>query len=449
MKIGNNDLDNDPETATDLALWNDMAADNVIDGATDWEATYPDYAKYVTIPLQDQDYLDKNSAHGDWYGVSFVKKSGSSIYAYIRSSTYTPYVPFLLVEYRVPYQLKVNVKNLDPILDTTDMKVSPTTVKEGDDVNVTGITYTDGGKCDTHHYRVIIELGPGLAPVTVVDWTEAKDGKIDFSFKAPDDDPEDADLDISKDDVTLIIELRDDDYVPDLHYDKVYMELNCYEYYLYAPYKDWGAYHNLKPWSENTVTLSSYPRNSAYTKSTPEDIVKPHGPKTSPYSTAYNYYSYEITSLFGDWMDGSEENYGLRVMPTTAGRDTSLIRSSDYANYGPRLRIELKEPLMDDISYQPSGADMKDAMLRAGTYSTTNYGTYSYLVYVYSTSTSYPEAHSLMSTAHLLPRILRHTAWSSSTCRGYRPRRTSAESTPHPLNLPSTMSTRSLINRDP
>jgi len=209
--IGVTDLDNDPETSTDISLWNDISSSNVYDD-TEWSPSST--GQYHTIPLIDSDYMSKSTSHSDWYGIGFKKNSGSSLYSYMYSSYYPQYIPKLLVDYRVPYKLEVTINNVDPVLDTTNMKVSPETVKEGDEVSISGITYSDKGPCDTHQYRVLVDRGPSDPPIIVVDWTEAKDGKLDFTFEAPDDDPEDLDSDISKDKLKMVLEFRDDDYTP-------------------------------------------------------------------------------------------------------------------------------------------------------------------------------------------------------------------------------------------
>jgi hypothetical protein len=211
IKVGVNDMDNDPEDATDAALWSDTASSNIFDGGTAWEPTA--YGNWYTVPLQDSDYYTKNSLHGDWYGVGMMKISGNYNYLYLGSHVYSGYEPELLIKHKVPFGLEVDIANADPVLDTSGMTITPSTVDEGDTVKVSGITYTDLGKCDSHSYRVIKEI-EGEDPVVVVDWTAVSGGKLEFEFEATDDDPEDADMDISKDDVTLKIELKDDDYHP-------------------------------------------------------------------------------------------------------------------------------------------------------------------------------------------------------------------------------------------
>jgi hypothetical protein len=213
IKVGVADLDSDPETATDQAVYDDIASSNILDGATEWK---PDLTGSHTIALDDADVISKYGAHSDWYGVGMrmiPKTSNNYLYVYSDSYPTDSYKPVLLVDYRVPFKLPVDVKNLDPVLDTSKMVVTPSVAKEGEEVSVSGITYTDGGPCDTHMYRVINIYDPKEPPAIVKDWTPVSGGKLDFKFFAADDDPEDADADISKDKIQLIIQLKDDDYV--------------------------------------------------------------------------------------------------------------------------------------------------------------------------------------------------------------------------------------------
>jgi hypothetical protein len=382
MKVGINDLDYDPETASDSALWNDIDSSNVYDD-TAWEPD--DTNTRFLLPLDDQDYLDKLAAHGDWYGIGMKFITTNVNYMYMASSEYYTqgYQPELLVAHRIPFKLPLSIANLDPVMDTSEMVVTPTTVKEGDEVSVSGITYTDGGKCDTHRFRVIVDLGPTRDPIIAKDWTEAKDGKIDFKFNAPDDDPEDLDLDISKDDVKITIELQDDDYTPDFHYDTITLELTHYEYYMFQPYKDWGVYQQLKPWDEMTATWKNTPRSQA--KSTPEDTVSAHGSHSYYYPYSNHWDKWDITTLAKKWIDGSEDNFGLRVAPVTTAKDSMELYSSDYytGTLRPILRFTPLEITESEIVLQPGPAEGKDVNVRAGYYENQNFGTYSYLVYSY------------------------------------------------------------------
>jgi hypothetical protein len=389
IKVGINDISGDPETATDLALYNDMTSSNIREGGGEWNPT--SYNRFYTIPLTDSDVLAKYGTNGDWYAVGMKMNSATSYnYLYTRSHRYSTasYRPQLLVDYRVPFMLPVDVKNLDPVLDTSKMVISPSVVKEGDDVAVSGITYTDGSPCDTHQYRVVVPLGPGKLPMVVQDWQAVSGGKIDFKFKAPDDDPEDADGDITKDKVKIQIEVKDDDYEPNFHYAAVQLELMHYEYYMYSWYKDWGVYQNLQPWNEDTVTWTNYPRS--YSKSTPEDTVKAHGDHV--YTPGYSRHIdvWNVTSIVKKWTAGTVKNYGLRLQPVTAGRDPNYIYSNDYStsSYRPLLRIIPKEVTQPEVTYQPARYDGKDARLRDSPYNNNNYGNDYYLALTYDSTTS-------------------------------------------------------------
>jgi hypothetical protein len=345
---------------------------------------------YYTIPIADSDYVQKIGQHADWYGVGILKLSGKSSYLRLYSSSYRTYSyrPHLFIDYRVPYQLKVDIKNKDPVLDTSNIHVSPDFVEEGDIVSVSGITYTDSGTCDSHDYRVVVDIGEGQEPMIVKDWSPASGGLLDFEFEAPDDDPEDADSDISSELVNLRIELRDDDYTPNFHYQKITLELNHYEYYQYSWYKDWGVYQNLEPWEEGKVTWANYPRSNS--KSTPEDTVAAHGDHVYKPGYGYHWDGWNITSLAKRWIDGSDENYGLRIQPVDFTRDTNRLYSSDTSTSSrrPILRITPVESTIPEIVIQPDGSHGKDAMLRNSPYINSNYGTHSYLVYTRDSSTS-------------------------------------------------------------
>jgi len=386
IKVGIMDLDVDPETAADSAVWNDIDAESIYDD-TEWVPD-EDY-EYYLISLKDGDIIEKLKAHDDWYGVGFKKNSGTSRYVRLYSRSYSTvyYRPEIIVDYRVPFQIPVDIENIDPVLDATGMRISPAVVREGDEVSVSGITYSDAGDCDTHRYRAVIDLGTGKLPIIVTDWTKTENGKIDFTFKAPDDDPEDADLDISKDKVKITIELRDDDYTPDRHYSKITLELMHYEYYRYSWYKDWGVYQNLKPWDEYSVTWSSYPRS--YASTTPEDTVKAHGDHVYKPGYDYHFDAFDVTTLAKKWLEGTVENHGVRVQPVTAGKDPNRFFASDYgtASRRPMLRFTPVEPGLAELILQP-GDTGKDAMLRDSPYSNSNYGTYTYLTYTYDSSTS-------------------------------------------------------------
>jgi hypothetical protein len=376
MKVGTTDLDADPETSTDTALWTDIQSSSI---APEWEPRGQSY--HHIIDLNDADVVAKYTAHNDWYGVGMKKNSGDVDYLYIYSSYYKgmyDYAPKLLIDYRVPYKLAVNIKNIDPVLDLTNMKVSPTDIKEGDPVSVTGIEYSDAGPCDSHQYRVVVPLGTGKAPMVVVDWTDVSGGKFDFKFEAPDDDPDDADADISKDTIKVQIEVRDDDYVPDFHYKAVQLELVHYGYTYYSWKSDWGVYQNLKPWDEMRETWKSYPRS--YSKSTPEATVAKHS-ATNTYHTDI----WDITSITKKWMAGTEDNYGLRIMPTSFKKDPNYITSSDYytASYRPILRVVPTELMTPDWVYQPDGSEGKDTNLRKAYYENYNFGSSSTLIYSY------------------------------------------------------------------
>jgi hypothetical protein len=200
--------------------------------------------------------------------------------------------------------------------------------------------------------------------------------------------------------VTFTIELQDDDYTIDLHYDSITLEVYRYEwYYSYAqtyygksPWiingsKDWGVYQNLRAWEENTVTWNNYPRS--YSKSTPEDTIAPHshlvvGPST--YSAyAYSWDSYEITDLTRDWLDGVKPNYGVRLQPTTPGKDPYAVYGNDYySGNRPRLVFDVTETYLDDITLEPPRNQGKDAELRDRYYADYNMGYSSYLVYAYN-----------------------------------------------------------------
>jgi hypothetical protein len=383
-QIGVNDLDYDPETATDAVVWDDCAADNIYND-TYWEPTTS--GTRAVVDLNDQDYLDKYAAHSDWYGVGFIKKGGMGNYLYIYGEEYSyyDYAPKLLVKYRDPYELKVEIKNVDPVMDTTDMVVTPTVVDEGDTVSVSGITYTDVG-CDEHMYRVIVDLGPTEAPIIVKDWTDVEGGTLDFDFVAGDDDPDEG-TDDSVDDITITIELKDDDYTPDLHYDSIMLVCTHYEYYYsyydhyyYTPQKPWGVYRNLVSWDESTVTWANYPRSNA--ASTPEDTLPAHSHLTGGAYYGYFEDEWEITDIMRDWLDGTYPNYGLRMQSTTSGRDGFYLYSTDYSTYAPYLKVDFTEPALTDIDLELDSST-KDACLREGYYEYQNFGTYSYFVYAY------------------------------------------------------------------
>jgi hypothetical protein len=387
------DLDYDPETANAQVIWDDCDASNIYND-TVW---IPDSIGWVTCDLDGQDYLDKLDEHEDWYGVGFKKVGGTGEGFYFYSDDYPKqygYAPKLDVKYRTPYKLAVEIQNVDPVMDTSNMVVTPTDVDEGDTVSVSGITYTDDG-CDTHQYRVIVDLGTGVAPSVVKDWTDAEDGTLDFTFNAGDDDPDDSDGDDSVDDITVTIELVDDDYTPDLHYDSITLVCTHYEYYYsyydtyyYTPQKPWGVYRNLVAWDEMTATWNNYPRSNA--TSTPEDTLPAHTHLTG--SAYYGYFEdeWEITDIMRDWLDGTYPNYGLRVQPTTVGKDPFYLYSTDYSAYAPYLKVDYVEPELDDYEHDLN-ADTKDTLLREGYYADTNAGSYSYFVYAWNYYPTYTD----------------------------------------------------------
>lgn len=387
IKVSLTDLDADPKLASDASLWNDISSEDIYDGV-EW-APAVDYTTYI-VPVDDNDYVDKINAHSDWYGIGFKKNSGLSRYIRLYSNDYSIISnrPQLIVDYRVPFEIPAEIANLDPVLDTSKMRLSNSIVKEGDTVTVSEITYTDQGNCDTHEFRVIIPTDDGSKPKVVKDWTPASGGKLSFDFVVPDDDPDDADADVSKDKLTMQIEFKDDDYIPDVHYSTIQLELNHYEYYRYSWYKDWGVYQNEKSWDESTVSWASYPRS--FSKSTPEDTVKAHGKHYYSYPYSYHFDIWNITALAKKWLDGSVDNYGVRVQPTTAGKDPNRLYTSDYSTVSrrPNLRFIPREPTQQELVLMPGPADGIDAMLRDYPYNGNNYGSYSYLTYTYDSSTS-------------------------------------------------------------
>jgi hypothetical protein len=389
IQVGLNDLDYDPETASDAVVWDDCDDSNIYANGDYW-ASPPGTLYIGVIDLDDQDYLDKYAAHSDWYGVGLTTDAGRNHYMYMYSddysSSYEAYRPKLYVNYRVPYKLDVDIKNKDPVMDTTNMVVTPTTADEGETISVSGITYTDDG-CDEHQYRVIVDLGTGVAPSIVKDWTDASDGTLDFTFKAPDDHPED-DTVLDVDDVIITIELVDDDYTTDLHYNSIKLVCTHYEYYYsyyntyyYTPQKPWGVYRNLVAWEEATTSWNNYPRSNSV--STPEDTIPAHSHLTG--SQYYGYFEdeWDITNVMTKWLDGTYPNYGLRVQPTTPGKDPMYLYSTDYATYAPYLKVDYVEPELTDGDIE-LGTETKDTALREGYYGNTVFPTYSYFVYAWN-----------------------------------------------------------------
>jgi hypothetical protein len=368
----------DPETATDQDLF------DAIKDSSPQIYTYTSYT-YVTLPYTSAEYTSIFSSN-DWFAFGFKQNSGRSPYGRTYAEEYptTSYKPQLIVTHRVPWQLPVYVRNVDPVISGTPI-LSKSVVDEGETVRVSGLTYSDQGTCDTHEVRVVTYAGSDVN--IAKDWTPVSGGTLDFDFEAPDDDPEDGDSDITQDTVRITIEVRDDNYEDTLKWDTVEMDLyHYYYYYGYLQwYQPWGVYEQLTPWQEITddpllgkkATWNNFPKSTA--KSTPESTVTDHYPYPPHFDT------WDVTALAKKWITNPGSNNGVRVMPTLGTWSRSEFYSSDHSSsvYRPKLTFTATNPAISPITIQPNAYDGKDAMLRyspsSEPYGDTNYGTYIYL----------------------------------------------------------------------
>lgn len=86
-------------------------------------------------------------------------------------------------------------------------------------------------------------------------------------------------------------------------------------------------------WSETTVTgLNSPPLVNA------PDTQKPYA--TARVDSAKNWVSLDVTELVRDWMDGSQPNYGLALVPGDA-RTSFLLASRELGYYRVPAELEL------------------------------------------------------------------------------------------------------------
>ncbi len=111
--------------------------------------------------------------------------------------------------------------------------------------------------------------------------------------------------------------------------------LCLYYYDFYGPFdvsESIGVYRTTTSWSEATLDISSEPTYSASATAT----------TTVGSSSAYGWYSWDITSLVSGWKSGSIANYGIVIKdPTENSSVAKNFYSSDFGTASLRPKLEI------------------------------------------------------------------------------------------------------------
>jgi hypothetical protein len=164
-------LDSDPVSSTGATVFSEAGlTTNRLFGLT---GALGDKEKDL-MPYLNESLIDKFLTQG-WVGLGFDYESPTTngyYYGYMQGYSYS--MPSLEIKYETSEPgclIAVNVKNQPPVVNCENMTITPTTLNEGEDISVSGISFCDVGN-DSYEAQIIV------GGIYESDWYILGDGPI-------------------------------------------------------------------------------------------------------------------------------------------------------------------------------------------------------------------------------------------------------------------------------